>query len=123
QAVLWCQGIDDGLFDYNGYWPDGMFSLYLPSAGGAYAYRNFPDFAALQAAGIEKHGALLAGPILATGLIGPNSYEAQLAPQDATLAAGSLAIDAGVLLPNINDDFTGGGPDLGAYEKGCVAQS
>jgi len=26
------------------------------------------------------------------------------------------AIDAGVLLPTINDDFTGGAPDLGAYE-------
>ena len=28
------------------------------------------------------------------------------------------AIDAGVLLPTINDDFTGGAPDLGAYELG-----
>ena len=26
------------------------------------------------------------------------------------------AIDAGILLPTINDDFTGKAPDLGAYE-------
>jgi len=28
------------------------------------------------------------------------------------------AIDAGILLPTINDDFTGRAPDLGAYELG-----
>ena len=28
------------------------------------------------------------------------------------------AIDAGTLLPTINDDFTGEAPDLGAYEYG-----
>ena len=35
---------------------------------------------------------------------------------DFRLKAGSAAIDAGVLLPSINDDFTGKAPDLGAYE-------
>ena len=29
---------------------------------------------------------------------------------------GSAAVDAGVVLPTINDDFTGRAPDLGAYE-------
>jgi hypothetical protein len=35
---------------------------------------------------------------------------------DLRLQAGSAAIDAGELLPTINDDFTGRAPDLGAYE-------
>ncbi len=37
---------------------------------------------------------------------------------DFSLRTGSAAVDAGVRLPNINDDFTGRGPDLGAYETG-----
>jgi len=35
-----------------------------------------------------------------------------------TLKPGGKAIDAGVRLPNVNDDFTGNAPDLGAYELG-----
>jgi len=34
------------------------------------------------------------------------------------LTAGCAAVDAGVILPNINDGFVGGAPDLGAYELG-----
>jgi hypothetical protein len=37
---------------------------------------------------------------------------------DFQLRTGSVAIDAGTRLPNINDDFTGRAPDLGAYESG-----
>jgi hypothetical protein len=35
---------------------------------------------------------------------------------DFRLKPGSAAVDAGVVLPNITDDFTGRAPDLGAYE-------
>ena len=35
---------------------------------------------------------------------------------DFRLRPGSVAVDAGVRLPGINDDFTGRAPDLGAYE-------
>jgi hypothetical protein len=35
---------------------------------------------------------------------------------DFRLKPGSAAVDKGVLLPSINDDFTGKAPDLGAYE-------
>lgn len=35
---------------------------------------------------------------------------------DFRLKPGSAAVDAGILLPTINDDFTGKAPDLGAYE-------
>jgi hypothetical protein len=37
---------------------------------------------------------------------------------DFRLREGSLAVDAGVRLTGINDDFTGKAPDLGAYEVG-----
>jgi hypothetical protein len=40
---------------------------------------------------------------------------------DFQLRPGSAAIDAGVRLPGINDDFTGRAPDLGAYEAGRPA--
>jgi hypothetical protein len=35
-----------------------------------------------------------------------------------TLKAGCNAVDAGAVLPNINDGFAGPAPDLGAYELG-----
>jgi hypothetical protein len=34
------------------------------------------------------------------------------------LKPGSKAVDAGVVLPTINDGFTGKAPDLGALEQG-----
>jgi hypothetical protein len=34
------------------------------------------------------------------------------------LRPGSAAVDAGIILPNISDDYTGRAPDLGAYELG-----
>ncbi len=42
----------------------------------------------------------------------------QPADFDFQLRPGSAAVDAGVRLPNVNDDFTGRAPDLGAYEMG-----
>ena len=37
---------------------------------------------------------------------------------DLRLRRGAAAIDAGVVLPNINDGYEGRAPDLGAYEFG-----
>jgi hypothetical protein len=37
---------------------------------------------------------------------------------DFRLKPGSAAVDAGMLLPTINDDYEGKAPDLGAYELG-----
>lgn len=38
-----------------------------------------------------------------------------------TLNASCNAVDAGQVIPNINDDFQGAGPDMGAYERGAQA--
>ena len=35
------------------------------------------------------------------------------------LKPGGKAVDAGVVIPTVNDDFTGKGPDLGAHEVGA----
>jgi hypothetical protein len=37
---------------------------------------------------------------------------------DFRLKPGSAAVDAGIALPSINDDYTGKAPDIGAYEVG-----
>jgi hypothetical protein len=114
-AVEWGGPIDDGLFDYNGYFSDGVFVFNFLGLG----YRVFPNFAAAQNGGLETHGRLLSQPIFASGLIAPPSYTAFMAPQDVTLASTSNALDRGLVLPNVNDGFTGAAPDLGAVESGC----
>ena len=52
-------------------------------------------------------------------LYNPEDFYLQLQPVVGGFETGQFAnpaIDAGVLLPTINDDFTGRAPDLGAYE-------
>ena len=59
-------------------------------------------------------------------LYSPEDFDFRLKPatqvsSDQTLLPGTganPAVDAGLLLPTINDDFTGKAPDLGAYEIG-----
>ena len=119
RTVNWTGPIDDGVFDYNGYSPDGGFTLNLPPAQGGYS--RFANFAAIQQAGIEIHGLLLATPMFASGLTPPASYTETLNPPDAALDPVSNAIDRGMILANVNDDFTGAAPDLGALELGCPA--
>jgi len=116
RVVDWDGPIDHGLFDFNGYFPDGAFRFNVKGVGPI----DFDSFAALQAGGWEAHGKLLAQPIFANGLVPPPDYTTTLAPQDVTLDAGSVAVDAGEVLPNVNDDFQGSAPDLGAYERGCA---
>jgi hypothetical protein len=41
-------------------------------------------------------------------------------PQHMTLLPDCPAVDAGQVLPNINDDFAGAAPDIGAYERGAA---
>ena len=48
----------------------------------------------------------------------PGDSPMTVPPQHLVLARRCPAIDAGAILPNINDDFRGRAPDLGAYERG-----
>jgi hypothetical protein len=112
RVVDWDGPIDDGTFDYNGYFPDGIFDF---GAAGSWA-----SFAAMSAAAIfESNGVLLDAGMFESGLVPPSDYTTTMTPQDVTLASGANAVDAGLALPNLNDDSTGSGPDLGALERGC----
>ena len=116
RVVDWLGPIDHGSFDYDGYFPDGVFRFNLPPNG----LVSFASFAALQAGGIEAGGVLLAQPIFANGLVPPPDYTSTLAPADVTLDASSAAVDAGRVLADVNDGFQGSAPDLGALERGCA---
>jgi hypothetical protein len=57
----------------------------------------------------------------ASGLQPPEAVQTQYPPavNDLRLAPQGAALDAGIVLPNINDGYRGRAPDLGAYEAGC----
>lgn len=70
---------------------------------------------------IEKHARLVeVATLFASGILPPADYREQfaLAVNDLRLQAGAEAVDAGQVLPGINDGFAGQAPDLGAYELG-----
>ncbi|MFT3767940.1 MAG: chondroitinase-B domain-containing protein [Minicystis sp.] len=117
RTVDWTGTIDDGLFDYNGYYPEGIFAFDFAATG----YQKYASFAALQAAGVETHGLVVGGSEFTSGLTAPADYTVTLPAADVTLKPASAAVDKGVLLPGVNDDFQGKAPDLGAIEVGCAA--
>jgi hypothetical protein len=51
----------------------------------------------------------------------PGPAPTPVPPHSMTLRAECTAVDAGAVLPNINDGFAGCGPDLGAHERGHEA--
>jgi MYXO-CTERM domain-containing protein len=116
KVVEWDGPVDDGLYDYDGYFPDGRYTWNKLGVG----YQNYASFAAAQAGGWEAHGRILALPIFASGLTPPAMYQTEVMPADVTLAAASNAIDQGTVFANVNDAFKGAAPDLGAYEVGCL---
>jgi len=56
--------------------------------------------------------------ILATG---STDWRAYVSPRTFELDPSSGAVNAGVVLPNVNDAFTGTAPDIGAFEQGIAA--
>ena len=118
--------------DYNAFRPnrarDDSFEWNTPPAGVPADYRAAPQahrFRTLreytQATGQDAHSVLVdydtfvhvPMPDIADPqrLYSPDGLDFRLKP-------GSAAIDAGVLLPSINDGFAGKAPDIGAYEAG-----
>src|SRR5262249_28181259 len=83
---------------------------------------TYPNFAALQGAGIETHGVIVPQTLFASGLTAPSSYTTTIQPSgaDVGLAGATTAVDHAVLIPNINDGYTGASPDLGALERSCT---
>jgi len=81
-------------------------------------FKTLKEYA--EAAGQDKHSVLVDYDVFQKAsppgpdpraLYKPSDFDFQLRP-------GSAAVDAGVVLTGVNDDFTGRAPDLGAYEVG-----
>jgi hypothetical protein len=98
--------------DYNGWSPDGEFKFDY----------SWSDFSALsRQSPYERHGRLLTAPVFATNIALPPKFHHFMTPPTPLLHARSNAVDAGRRLPNINDDYTGDGPDIGVLERGLEA--
>ncbi|MBW2458817.1 MAG: right-handed parallel beta-helix repeat-containing protein [Deltaproteobacteria bacterium] len=69
--------------------------------------------------GLEPHGVTIDAPTCLESFDVPAAPPASVPFQYMTLASGCNAIDAGIQLPSINDDYSGTAPDLGAYEVGA----
>lgn len=109
--IDWTGTQNRSVFDYNGYYPDGAVLLDRVSA---------PSFAAFKAAsGRETNGFLVPPAVFANGKVGPTTHTIEVQPEDWSLSASSAAKDRAKALANINEAFTGAGPDLGALESGC----
>ena len=79
---------------------------------------TYADIAAFSAAvGIEQHGMLVKKEEIFERFNLP-AEKGRAEVQDLTLKAGCNAIDAGVRLPNVSENFVGNAPDLGAHEFG-----
>ncbi len=117
--------------DYNGYRPnrgpdspENQFKWLSPE-GESVEFKTLKDFS--KASGLEKHGITvdydvfenLKKPIHAMegGLPSPVYHAVDL---NFRLNAKGKAVDAGVAIPNINDEFNGKAPDLGALEAGSA---
>jgi hypothetical protein len=118
--------------DYNGFRPNpgvaNAFEWDSPDFGTAADYkgqlvtRHFKSLKEYSdATGQEKHSVLVDYDVFVNARMPDKSDPQRLYnPEDFDfrLKPGSVAIDSGILLPTINDDFTGRAPDLGAYEMG-----
>jgi len=87
-----------------------------PFRYGGVVYSSLAGFAA--ASGLETHGRSINHSTCFATFDVPGPAPVPIPPQYMTLKSGCSAVDAGAVLPNINDGFIGGAPDLGAYELG-----
>ena len=77
---------------------------------------RYNNLSAFKAAVKQEKNGKWGDPKLVTSLLKGYSKNSKLL--DLKIQAGSPAIDAGVVIPGINDKYSGKGPDIGAYEKG-----
>jgi len=95
--------------DSNGWLPDGAFRFVT-------TWLNFADLQSNSP--YETNGRILDSNTFSIPLTLPADYTTFWPDTDVTLGQNSLAIDAALLLPNINDGYLGNAPDLGAIEHG-----
>jgi hypothetical protein len=102
-------------FDYDGF--AGRWKQFLK--WNRRRYNTLAD--AKSGAPVYRHAVRVRGEgLFASGVTPPADpkKQSEIRLSDLRLQAGSAAIDAGAVLPNVNDGFRGKAPDLGAYELG-----
>jgi len=100
--------------DYDGFdWGDSSEAFRWNN--GRQRFKDLHSFAG--SVGIERHGIRVRKENIFSKWSIPVE-PARVDPQHLSLKAGSEAVDAGAIVPNIADDFMGKAPDLGAYEFG-----
>jgi hypothetical protein len=92
-----------------------------PFRYGGVVYADLASFAT--ASGLETNARTIDHTTCFSSFNVPGPAPVSIPPQLMTLTAGCAAVDAGAILPNINDDFIGSAPDLGAYELGQAPPS
>jgi MYXO-CTERM domain-containing protein len=102
-------------FDY-----DGLGSIGTGTFEGKIGSNRFTSLATLQANTTEVHAVQVDMSIFASTVAFPSNPYPAKATVDLQLAAGSAAVDKGVVLVGVNDGFAGTAPDLGAYEVGVA---
>lgn len=131
-VMTWANATDAYSSDYNGYRPNkGVAAQYrwLAPRGGRLMYKPERDdwrtFATLEefraGAGQEQHGIEVDFDIFEEMTPpDPSKRHAVYHAMDLNfrLKPNSKAVDAGVPIPTVNDDFNGKAPDLGALEVG-----
>jgi hypothetical protein len=119
--------------DYNGYRPNpgvaDAFEWGSSPAGAPIDFSKIPKLAKYptlkaysDATGQEAHSVLVDYDVFEKVSVPDRSDPRRIyrpADFDFRLKPGSAAVDAGVVIPNITDGFTGKAPDLGAYELGA----
>jgi hypothetical protein len=87
-----------------------------PFKYGGVVYASLASFAA--ASGLETNGRQIDRTTCFVTFSVPGPAPVPIPAQHMTLKPGCGAVDAGMILPNIADEFDGAAPDLGAYELG-----
>jgi len=104
--------------DYNGYRraddPGRFIKWYDGSKWGRYP--TLKEFT--QATGHERHGIEVDYDIFVKAAKPEEGKTSRPSDLDLRLRRGAAPVDAGCVLPNVNDEFTGKAPDLGCYEVG-----
>lgn len=96
--------------DYNGY------GSQLADFRGRLGATGFTGLAQLRSLTSEVHALQLGYDVFATTVAYPADPTQVLVAPALELSENALAVDAGMVLPGINDDYAGAAPDLGARE-------
>jgi MYXO-CTERM domain-containing protein len=102
-------------FDY-----DGLGAIGISGFSGKIGSTSFSSLATLKSNTTEAHAVQVDMSIFATPPAFPSNPYPPKPVADLRLAAGAAAVDKGVVIPGLDEDFAGTAPDLGAYEVGAA---